>query len=288
MTVVAPDQVLSVSSQLSEKSAGKTVKIGKGFSATSFRHSSFGGLMDPLIMVDHFVMTEPTFGAHAHAGLSAVTIVFEDSEGVFRNRDSLGNDIDLEPGDLYWLKAAKGAVHDEATRQRGRTHALQVFVNLPAVMRRDSPAARHVPASSMPKLLGKLAQARLVLGQSGDVRGVPSPALPMNILDVTLFEGGQFVHSAEPDQSAWVYAVKGDVSLVLEERDFELRSGQAVAVRGGARLTLRGLTKSQAVILQGTPIREDFVQRGPFAMSTPEDLDAVEADYRAGRLGSLN
>ena len=288
MTAVTSDHARSASPQLSEKSAGKPVKIGTGFSATSFRHTGFGGLMDPLIMVDHFVMTERTFETHAHAGLSAVTIIFEDSEGLFRNRDSLGNDIDLEPGDLYWLKAAKGAVHDEATQRGGRTHALQVFVNLPAAMKHDAPAARHVPASSMPKLMGLSAEARLVLGQSGDVQGASSPALPMNILDVSLSEDGQFMHSAASSQSAWVYAVNGDVSLVSEERNLELRSGQAVAIGGAARLTLRGLTRSHAVILQGRPIREDFVQRGPFAMSTSEDLDAVEADYRAGRLGSLN
>lgn len=274
--------------QVSKLNSGKPIRIGTGFTATSFKHASFDGFMDPLIMVDHFVMTERTFDEHAHAGLSAVTIIFEDSQGIFRNRDSLRNDVDLAPGDLYWLKAARGAVHDEATRPGGRTHALQVFVNLPAAMKHDAPAARHVPALSMPKLIGQSASARLVLGRSGDARGASSPALPLNILDVSLSEGGQFTHIAEPEQSAWVYAVNGDLSLVLEERNLDLRSGQAVAVRGAANLTLRGLTASHAVILQGAPIREAFVQRGPFAMSTSEDLDAIEADYRAGRLGSLD
>ena len=288
MTAETTDQTRSLSTKVSQQNGGKPIRIGAGFSATSFSHKSFGGLMDPLIMVDHFVMTERTFDAHAHAGLSAVTILFEDSQGVFHNRDSLGNDVDLMPGDLYWLKAAKGAVHDEATRPGGRTHALQVFVNLPAAMKHDAPAARHVPASSMPRLEGQGASARLMLGRSGDAQGARSPALPLNILDVSLAKGGQFVHTATPDQGAWVYAVDGDLSLVLEQRNLELRSGQAVAVHGAPSLTLRGATKSHAVILQGTPIREAFVQRGPYAMSTPEDLDAVEADYRAGRLGSLD
>ena len=95
---------------------GKPFSVGTGFKALNFTHAMFSGSMDPIIMVDHFTMTEPTFGPHAHAGLSAVSILFEDSEGPFSNKDSLGNDIELMPGDLYWLKAGRGAVHDEKPR----------------------------------------------------------------------------------------------------------------------------------------------------------------------------
>lgn len=88
---------------------GRRVDIGTGFSALNFDHHQFGGLLDPLVMVDHFTMSEPTFGTHPHAGVSAVWVMLEDSRGRYYNRDSLGNDIDLEPGDLYWLKAGRAA-----------------------------------------------------------------------------------------------------------------------------------------------------------------------------------
>jgi len=105
------DNLAGVPCETHAQSDGRKIKIGDGFEAQSYQHADFEGLMDPLIMVDHFVMTQPTFGTHAHAGLSAVTVMFEDSEGAFRNRDSLGNDLDLAPGDLYWFKAARGALH---------------------------------------------------------------------------------------------------------------------------------------------------------------------------------
>ncbi|HBM83879.1 MAG TPA: pirin family protein, partial [Halieaceae bacterium] len=89
--------------------AGDALEIGAGFVAQSFRERNFAGAMDPLVMVDHYRMTEPTFGPHPHAGLSAVSVLFEDSDGAFHNRDSLGNDFDLLPGELYWLKAGSGA-----------------------------------------------------------------------------------------------------------------------------------------------------------------------------------
>lgn len=75
--------------------------IGGGFSARHFSEGMFAGAMDPLLMVDHFVMTAPTFEPHLHAGISAVTAMFEDSEGAFLNRDTLGHTIALKGGDLY-------------------------------------------------------------------------------------------------------------------------------------------------------------------------------------------
>ena len=92
---------------------GNELTIGSGFEAQSFRAQDIAKLMDPLVMVDHYVMTQPTFGPHPHAGMSAVSLLFEDSEGLFHNRDSLGNDFDLQPGDLYWLSAGRGAVHPD-------------------------------------------------------------------------------------------------------------------------------------------------------------------------------
>ncbi len=157
------------------RSDGKQIAIGDGFSAKSYMHSNFSGLMDPLIMVDHFVMTEPTFGTHAHAGMSAVTVLFEDSAGAFRNRDSLGGDVDLAPGDLYWFTAARGAMHNEEPRPDARTHGLQVFVNLPAENRDDMPAAFHLPANGIPRIAGDRTSTRLVLSKSNGVTGARAP-----------------------------------------------------------------------------------------------------------------
>ena len=163
---------------LSEPTHAQPLQIGDGFEALSFKHEQFHGLMDPLVMVDHFTMTEPTFGAHPHAGMSAVSVLFEDSEGRFHNRDSLGNDVDLLPGDLYWLKAGRGAVHDEAPLSGARTHALQIFVNLPARMKHDAPDALHVPGATMPVIEGDGRRVRVVLGETQGVLGASSPALP--------------------------------------------------------------------------------------------------------------
>lgn len=288
MNMKTLDRSANKNHQSQAQSNGKQISIGDGFTASSYKHSAFSGLMDPLIMVDHFVMTEPTFGTHAHAGLSAVTLMFEDSKGAFRNRDSLGNDIDLAPGDLYWFKAGRGAIHNEETRPDARTHALQVFVNLPTEKRHDAPAAFHLQAKDMPHIKGEKANARLVLGESNGVKATTAPDVTLTLLDIKIQPGGQFLHQGESEQNTWILAIEGSPSITSNQTSTTLQSGTAIAMTGATDISFSSELGAHAVLFQGQPLREAFVQRGPFAMGSKAELDAVEADYRAGRLGSID
>ncbi len=267
---------------------GERMTRGTGFEATSFIHRQLDGLMDPLIMVDHFTMTEPTFAPHAHAGLSAVSVLFEDSTGSFRNRDSLGNDIELAPGDLYWLKAARGAVHDEAPTPGSRTHALQIFVNLPAARKLDAPSARHVAATEMPVIEGPGHRVRVMTGSSNGVTGATPPALPLTILDIALKTGGSFTHRADPGTATWLHLIRGEVEVDLDGTRHRLCSDSALANNGAEEIRLRSGEGGQAVLLSGSPIREPFVQKGPFAMRDADQLAAVIAAQEAGELGNID
>ncbi len=270
------------------RSDGRKIAIGDGFSATSYRHTDFAGLMDPLIMVDHFVKTKPTFGTHAHAGLSAVTVMFEDSEGAFHNRDSLGNVVDLAPGDLYWFKAARGALHNEEPRPGARTHALQVFVNLPEAERHGSPSAFHVAAGDIPRISGDQAIARLVLGESNGIRGASAPDVALTLLDITLQAGGQFAHQGENDQHAWLLGIAGTTTVTWNAGSTVLQPNTAIGLAGAPDITVSSELGAHAVLFQAPPLREGFIQRGPFAMGSEAELDAVETAYRTGRLGSID
>lgn len=270
---------------------GQPLSIGEGFEALSFKHAMFNGLMDPLVMVDHYTMTQPTFGAHPHAGMSAVTVLFEDSVGVFNNRDSLGNNIDLEPGDLYWLMAGSGAVHDEKPFPGAAAHGLQMFVNLPARMKHDAPQARHVKASAMPLFERNGAKVRIVLGESNGVTGASSPALPMTILDAKINAGGHFEHDVALGHAQWIHAVSESIEVLVGDETITIPAGEALAIgvkKEPETLTLRARGDSHVVIVTGEPITEPFVQRGPFVMSNDAEIAKVEDDYRAGRLGTLS
>lgn len=269
---------------------GETLNINDGFEAQSFKHSKFSGLMDPLVMVDHFVMSQPTFGEHPHAGMSAVSVLFEDSVGLFNSQDSLGNNIDLQPGDLYWLKAGKGVTHDEKPIDGGVTHGLQIFVNLPSRSRKDSPQALHVSSKNMPVIAESGSRVRVVLGESNGVVGRQSPSLPLTILDAFLNPGSNYKHTVRGNQSIWAYIVAGTASVSLEGKHFELAKGEAMAMHVSteqAELTLKSFPGAHIVVLQGEPFRELFVQQGPFVMNNSSDLKAIVSAYEQGRLGSI-
>lgn len=271
--------------------APKYLEIGNGFTALSFKHASFDEIMDPLIIVDHFRMSKPTFGAHGHAGISAVSVLFEDSEGAFNSRDSLGNNIDLKPGDLYWLKAGKGAMHDEKPLPGARTHGLQMFVNLPASQKHEAPEAVHVKAGAMPIIKSATHRVRVVLGESNGVRGATSPALPLSILDAELPAGGLYTHLLPAGQSAWIHPIKGDANIRVEGESVALGGKEALVIqagRNGARVTLASDDRAQLALIAGAPIGEKFIQRGPFAMANEADLDAAEAAYQRGEFGSID
>lgn len=270
---------------------GRKISIGTGFTALSFAHDRFGGLMDPLVMVDHFTMSEPTFGVHPHAGMSAVSLLFEDSLGLFHNRDSLGHDIDLQPGDLYWLTAGRGAVHDEGPRPGSRTHALQIFVNLPGTAKLDVPDSLHVRAADMPELRGEGYRVRVVLGESHGVQGPKSPAQPMTILDAHLDADGSFSHAIRPGDHAWIHMIRGAAQLSADDTPVPLGPSDAVAVASSTAtrsLTVHSERGAQFVLLQGEPLREPIAQRGGFVMNTAEQLAAAEAAHQAGDFGSID
>lgn len=270
---------------------GSPLSVGSGFTGVGFRHGQFYGAMDPFIMVDHYTMTAPTFGAHPHAGLSAVTVLFEDTDGKFNNRDSLGNDFDINPGDLYWLSAGSGAVHDEAPREGATIHGLQIFVNLPGHMKHQAPSSLHVKREDMPTLKGQGYRVRLVLGQSNGVETDAASVWPATILDGFADKASVFEHRIQTGFNAWIYAVEGDIEYQVRGEWFTLHQGESSAIVGteGEPVTIRGKSSSSShfAVLSGETINENFVQNGPFGMSTQQEIDEVVARYNAGELGSL-
>src|SRR6185369_4691129 len=132
------------------------MNIGSGFRAYSLRGGERAEPIDPFLGVDHAWMSAATFPPHPHAGFSAVSYLFLDSETGVNNRDSLGNHNYIQPGGLHWTAAGRGVVHEEVPAEAGKTvHMLQVFINL-ARERQSAPpfalslAPQDVPAVQLP------------------------------------------------------------------------------------------------------------------------------------------
>ncbi len=278
-----------------EPLSGADHTVGSGFQAESFRALSIGEAMDPLVLVDHYVMTESTFGTHPHAGLSAVSLIFLDSTGSFHNRDSLGNDFDLLPGDLYWLKAGRGALHNESPIEESRIHGLQIFVNVPQACRYDEPASLLVRRQDMPVISNSQFSVRVALGESNGVIGAKSPALPMTILDGQLFQHGSFEHELTSGNNAWVHAIDEEIDVAVSVNTVRLRKGQAIAIDNAnsgrsinVRVSASNHSQAHFALLDGQAIKETFVQQGPFVMSSKNEIEAINQAFDEGRFGSID
>lgn len=278
-----------LSGRFGQTVSGKPHSIGAGFTAHHFSEEMFGGSMDPLLMVDHFVMVAPTFEPHLHAGISAVTAMFEDSVGDFLNRDTLGHTIALKPGDLYWLAAASGAAHDERPAAGARTHALQIFVNLPARLKTEPARSLHVRAEDVPVVEGQGHRVRVLLGRSGAVVGAGGTPQETTMLDGVLGAAGRFSHALAEGHQAWIYAVSGRLAARCQDEMRLLEAGSAttVAAGPGTDIVLESGAPAHFVLIAARPIREPFVKHGPLVMSTAADVRQTLARYADGGFGRI-
>jgi redox-sensitive bicupin YhaK (pirin superfamily) len=234
-------------------------------------------------------MTAATFAPHLHAGISAVTAIFEDSQGAFLNRDTLGHNIALQAGDLYWLAAASGAAHEEKPEAGARTHALQIFVNLPARLKQAPARSLHVQAKDIPILAGPGRRVRVVLGRSGEIVGASGTPEEMTMLDGFLEQDGRFSHPLPADWQAWIHAVAGQLTVRVEAEQRVLHAGSSIAVDTGseADVVLESSERCHFVLMAARPIREPFVKGGPLVMSTADDVRRTLANYADGRFGRI-
>lgn len=182
--------------------------IGTHFRAFGLRGQA--ALIDPFINVDHAWMSAPTFPPHPHAGFSAVSYVFLDSETGIENRDSLGTHNLIRPGGLHWVTAGSGVVHQEDPAEAGKTvHALQIFVALPVDKQNMAPFPLSLEPGNVPVAHLPGATVRVPLGRFAQMRSPLMPPTDVTMLDITLEAGTELVVPIPPGESAFVMPIFG-------------------------------------------------------------------------------
>jgi len=258
------------------------------FSAANTSAASMGRDLDPLIGIDHFTMRAPVFAPHPHAGFSAVTYLFEDSEGEFVNRDSLGHHLTARPGAVIWTVTGNGVLHDEFPRERGkRSHGLQVFVNLAAAEKMRPPQVLFVDGPDVPVFEDRGVRTRVVAGVAGDTHAKIEPPGAITFLDVKLDSEAVFVQAVPPDQSVLVYVIDGRVLVGDEGRELGAFDAATFAADGDAVFLRATVDAAQFVLIAGRPLREPVVSYGPFIMSSEEQLVSTIERYQTGDMGRL-
>jgi redox-sensitive bicupin YhaK (pirin superfamily) len=246
--------------------------------------------LDPFMGVDHAWMSEPTFPPHPHAGFSAVTYLFPDSETGIANRDSLGNSTLIEPGGLHWTAGGTGVVHEENPAVMGSTtHLLQIFVNLPADRQNAAPFALSLAPQDVPVVQRPGVRVRVPLGSFDDGRSPMTPPTRVTLLDVSLDEGAELAIPVAAGERAFFMPIVGSAALNGEEFGIDDLGAPVVSPATEATTyTLAAKTGGAKVaVFIGEPLDQPVYSNGPMAFASRESLMAAAGAYQRGEMGRL-
>jgi redox-sensitive bicupin YhaK (pirin superfamily) len=269
--------------------------VGDGFPVRSLFSYAEGDTFDPFLLLDYagpyrFAPAEATrgVGEHPHRGFETVTIVYQ---GELEHRDSSGSHGSIGAGDVQWMTAASGVVHEEFhserfTRDGGTLEMVQLWVNLPANEKMSPPRYQgilnaDVPHVSLPDDAGNV---RVIAGDFEGTRGPATTVTPINVWDLQLADGKSVDLNLPDGHTALAIVQTGAVRV----NDTPVKAVElALFDRSGTQVRLQAEAASRVLILTGEPIGEPVVGQGPFVMNTREQIRDAILDFQAGRMGRL-
>lgn len=271
--------------------------VGDGFPVRNlFSYRDIASDISPFLLMDYAGPTafEPTsqrlgVGQHPHRGFETVSIVFD---GEVSHHDSMGVGGTIGPGDVQWMTAGAGIIHEEYhsdnyARTGGPFEMIQLWVNLPARLKMTPPAYQGITRAEIPllQLPNEAGTLRVIAGQYGEVAGAVRTFTPINLWDMRLNAGGRVSLTLPAGYTTALFVIHGAVRLGDAHviRPAEL----AVMQREGDTLVLEADQDSHVLLLNGEPFNEPVVGHGPFVMNSWEEIDQAILDYNEGRFGQV-
>ncbi len=268
--------------------------VGNGFPVrTLFSPQSHGSVISPFLLLDYagpaeFPPSEEPrgVGEHPHRGFETVTIVYQ---GELEHRDSAGNHGTIGPGDVQWMTAASGVVHEEwheeaFTRRGGVFEVIQLWVNLPRKDKMSPPHYQEILSRQIPEVaLDGGGSVRVIAGEFRGAKGPARTFTPVSLLDVRLKANGRAELPLPDGHTAMAVVLKGKVLANGDEA-----AGAADLVifdRAGEGIALEAKEDAVVLVLGGEPIDEPLAAYGPFVMNTEAEIREAIRDYQSGRLG---
>jgi hypothetical protein len=240
---------------------------------------------DPFLMLDDFHSSDPSeymagFPWHPHRGIETITYVIE---GLIEHRDSMGNAGTIGAGDVQWMTAGSGIIHQEMPKQTksGRLWGVQLWANLPASKKMMPPRYRDVKAKDIPEVeVGDGVKVKIVSGEIGGVRGpVRDIVTDPELLDVSVPAGAIFTHEIKSGHMVFVYVLDGD-------GDFGERVGPQNAILydyEGTRIEIKAIGQELRFLLaSGKPLGEPVAWEGPIVMNTKDELREAFREFDEG------
>jgi len=272
--------------------------VGDGFPVRSiFSYDGLGrGALSPFLMLDyaaprHFTPSPRRrgVGEHPHRGFETVTIVYQ---GELEHRDSAGNGGSIGPGDVQWMTAASGILHEEfhserLAREGGVMEMMQLWVNLPAKDKMSKPGYQTLLDAEIPRvpLPGDAGTVRVIAGEFARRRGPARTFTPIDVWDLRLKAGGPARLAMPEGHTAALVPMHGRVTI-NGERDAD-ETQLVVLERHGGEFMIGAAGDATVLVLGGEPINEPVVGRGPFVMTTEREIADAIRDFRNGSFGRM-
>lgn len=268
---------------------------GDGFEVRRAIPSNAYEAIGPFIFLDQFGPIDVKPGeakgasAHPHAGIETLTLLLEGSQ---RHKDSLGNTSAMRPGEVQWMRAGRGVIHDEGPdetmrRNGGHVHGVQLWINMPKGEKHAVPAYRHVLASEIPTLAtgDDRVRARLVAGKVGDLVGPIATSGNAFVVHASLEAGARVELETADVVELATYVMVGAARVGDDERFVE--AGRLARLSAGDRLSIATGMHTELLLIGGDPLDAPILRHGPFVMNSIDELERAVRDYHAGRMGRI-
>lgn len=271
--------------------------VGDGFPVRNLIPSNdFGENISPFLMLDYagprdFEPTDQPRGVdeHPHRGFETVTIVYQ---GALEHRDSGGNSGTIAEGDVQWMTAASGVVHEEKherefAKQGGVMEMIQLWVNLPREVKMSPPRYQTLLKAQIPvvELPDDAGSVRIIAGTFAGVSGPAHTFTPVNLWDARLKAGHRAEFTFTGGYTTALFLLRGKVKV--NETDTAGEAELVLLAQEGENVVVEAQEDTTLLVLNGQPIREPVARYGPFVMNTQEELVQAVNDYRAGKMGHL-
>jgi redox-sensitive bicupin YhaK (pirin superfamily) len=236
---------------------------------------------DPILMLDSFDSTNPDdytagFPLHPHRGIETISYIYK---GKMTHKDSLGNEDTIGDGEVQWMTAGSGILHEEKLPASKRMLGVQLWLNLPVKDKMTAPAYHSIKNHEIKEIAFENGKLRLLAGAYQDQQGYTSKYLPLDYYDIHLNPNGSFVINTEVERSIMVFTLVGEVyiggELIKEKTAAKLTQGDRVEIKATDK-------KAQILFVSSTRLEESVVWGGPIVMNTKAELQKAFDDLEKG------
>lgn len=276
-----------------------THHVGDGFIVSNYIPGQFNlqQKVSPFVMLDYnapydFAPSQHKrgVGAHPHRGFETVTLVYK---GELEHRDTSGAGGKISDGEVQWMTAASGVLHEEFQSETfanngGIQHVVQLWVNLPAKYKMSAPKYQSLTKQNIPevKLENNGGVVRVIAGEYAGVKGSASTFSPVEMYDVRLNPGAA-THFDLPENNNTIFLVtKGSITVNGDKKAHD--SDLVLFNHDGRDVAITTDEESYVLVLSGAPLDEPIASYGPFVMNTKEEIIQAMEDFNSGKFGELH